>query len=108
MDLHVVSGFLGSGKTTAIVSALKTLLARSVRVGVITNDKGRYLVDTAFLGGTGVPTAEVPGDASAATMVISRSASNNCSARLTRTCCSPSRSARVWIWSGRSSGRWRR
>jgi hypothetical protein len=61
MDLHVISGFLGSGKTTAIVSALRLLSARGVRAGVITNDKGRHLVDTAFLGGEGVPVAEVPG-----------------------------------------------
>ena len=53
MDLHVVGGFLGSGKTTAIVSALHTLIAAGQRVGVITNDKGRFLVDTAFIGSTG-------------------------------------------------------
>ena len=61
MDLHVIGGFLGSGKTTAIINALKLLLDAGQRVGVITNDKGRYLVDTAFLGTVGVPTAEVPG-----------------------------------------------
>jgi len=61
MDLHVVGGFLGSGKTTAIVSALHTLIADGQRVGVITNDKGRFLVDTAFIGSTGVATTEVPG-----------------------------------------------
>ena len=61
MELHVVGGFLGSGKTTAIINALKTLLAEGRRVGVITNDKGRYLVDTAFLGTANIPTAEVPG-----------------------------------------------
>jgi len=61
MDLHVVGGFLGSGKTTAIISALRTLIAAGRRVGVITNDKGRFLVDTAFIGSTGVATTEVPG-----------------------------------------------
>ena len=61
MDLHVIGGFLGSGKTTAIINALKTLLAEGRRVGVITNDKGHYQVDTAFLGTADVPTAEVPG-----------------------------------------------
>ena len=61
LDLHVVGGFLGSGKTTAIINALKTLMANDYRVGVITNDKGRYLVDTAFFGTANVPTAEVPG-----------------------------------------------
>jgi len=61
MDLHVIGGFLGSGKTTAIINALKTLLAEGRRVGVITNDKGHYQVDTAFMGTADVPTAEVPG-----------------------------------------------
>jgi G3E family GTPase len=51
----------GRGKTTAIINALKTLLAEGRRVGVITNDKGRYQVDTAFFGAADVPTAEVPG-----------------------------------------------
>lgn len=61
MNLHVVGGFLGSGKTTAIINALKKLLAENKKVGVITNDKGRYMVDTAFLGIADVPTSEVPG-----------------------------------------------
>ncbi|HNT76033.1 MAG TPA: GTP-binding protein [Anaerolineae bacterium] len=61
MDLHVIGGFLGSGKTTAIINALRALLAEGRRVGVITNDKGRYQVDTAFFGAAEVPTAEVPG-----------------------------------------------
>ncbi|HQE93660.1 MAG TPA: GTP-binding protein [Anaerolineae bacterium] len=61
MDLHVIGGFLGSGKTTAIINALKVLLAEGRRVGVITNDKGHYQVDTAFFGAANIPTAEVPG-----------------------------------------------
>lgn len=61
MDLHIIGGFLGSGKTTAIINALKSLLAEGRRVGVITNDKGRYQVDTAFFGAADIPTAEVPG-----------------------------------------------
>jgi len=61
VDLHVVNGFLGSGKTTAIINAIRWLSARGVRTGVITNDKGRHLVDTAYISGEGVPVAEVPG-----------------------------------------------
>ncbi len=61
MDLHVIGGFLGSGKTTAIINALKALLVEGRRVGVITNDKGHYQVDTAFFGAADIPTAEVPG-----------------------------------------------
>ena len=59
MDLHLVGGFLGSGKTTAIIGAVRLLLARGKKVGVVTNDQGRFLVDTAFFKATQVPTAEV-------------------------------------------------
>jgi Ni2+-binding GTPase involved in maturation of urease and hydrogenase len=61
MKLHLIGGFLGSGKTTAIIGAAKRLMARGARVGVVTNDQGRYLVDTAFLNGARVPTVEVTG-----------------------------------------------
>ncbi len=61
MDLHIVSGFLGSGKTTAIIGAAKYLMAQSKRVGVVTNDQGKYLVDTAFFQVSDVPAVEVSG-----------------------------------------------
>ncbi|HOU15249.1 MAG TPA: GTP-binding protein [Anaerolineae bacterium] len=59
--LHIVGGFLGSGKTTAIIGAAKQLMARGKRVGVVTNDQGKYLVDTAFFALADVPTVEVTG-----------------------------------------------
>ncbi len=61
MNLHIVSGFLGSGKTTAIIGAAKYLMAQGKRVGVVTNDQGKYLVDTAFFELSRVPTVEVTG-----------------------------------------------
>lgn len=61
MDLHIVGGFLGSGKTTAIIGAAKHLMAEGLRVGVVTNDQGRYLVDTAFFTLADVPAVEVTG-----------------------------------------------
>ncbi len=61
MNLHIVSGFLGSGKTTAIIGAAKHLMAQGKRVGVVTNDQGKYLVDTAFFTLSDVPTVEVTG-----------------------------------------------
>jgi Ni2+-binding GTPase involved in maturation of urease and hydrogenase len=61
MLFHLVGGFLGSGKTTAIIGAAKQLLARGKRVGVVTNDQGKYLVDTAFFRAADVPTVEVTG-----------------------------------------------
>jgi Ni2+-binding GTPase involved in maturation of urease and hydrogenase len=60
MQLHLVGGFLGSGKTTAIIGASQLLMAQGKRVGVVTNDQGRYLVDTAFLSSS-LPTVEVTG-----------------------------------------------
>jgi Ni2+-binding GTPase involved in maturation of urease and hydrogenase len=61
MILHLVGGFLGSGKTTAIIAATRRLMAMGQRVGVVTNDQGRYLVDTAFFQAEHVPTVEVTG-----------------------------------------------
>jgi Ni2+-binding GTPase involved in maturation of urease and hydrogenase len=61
MDLHLVGGFLGSGKTTAIIGAVKVLLSQGKSAGVITNDQGKYLVDTAFFRLSDVPTVEVTG-----------------------------------------------
>lgn len=49
MELHLLSGFLGSGKTTAIHSACNYLLQKGVKAGVITNDQGSRLVDGDFL-----------------------------------------------------------
>ncbi len=61
IHLHLVAGFLGSGKTTAIVNACKTLVRQGKRVGVITNDQGKYLVDTAFVKLEDFPAVEVGG-----------------------------------------------
>ncbi|MBZ0291662.1 MAG: hypothetical protein K8L99_03760 [Anaerolineae bacterium] len=61
MDLHLVGGFLGSGKTTAIIQAARLLMKQGKRVGVITNDQGKYLVDTAFFQLADIPTVEVTG-----------------------------------------------
>ena len=62
MQLHLVGGFLGSGKTTAIASACQLLRDRGVRTAVVTNDQGEMLVDTGALSGTGVvAVAEVTG-----------------------------------------------
>ncbi len=58
-----VGGFLGAGKTTAIIGAARALRARGRRVAVITNDQASGLVDTAAaraaLGPQGV--AEIAG-----------------------------------------------
>jgi G3E family GTPase len=61
MKIYLVGGFLGSGKTTAIIQACRILMADGKKVGVITNDQGKYLVDTAFMKFNDIPTVEVTG-----------------------------------------------
>lgn len=61
MELHLINGFLGSGKTTAIIAAARTLMAQGKTVGIITNDKGKFQVDTAFFQSSQIPTRQVTG-----------------------------------------------
>jgi G3E family GTPase len=61
MKIHLVGGFLGSGKTTAIANASKILSDKGIKTSVITNDQGNYLVDSLFFQQTGIPFAEVTG-----------------------------------------------
>jgi len=57
----MIAGFLGAGKTTAIARLAGQLAGQGARVGLITNDQGRNLVDTAMLRAQGFPTEEIPG-----------------------------------------------
>lgn len=59
MQIQLLSGFLGSGKTTAIRQACGTLLKEGVSVGVITNDQGIRLVDGYFFKQLGIPERQV-------------------------------------------------
>jgi len=59
MKLVLLGGFLGSGKTTAIVAACQSLIKRNRNVAIITNDQGDQQVDTAFFRSTGLPVEEV-------------------------------------------------
>jgi len=59
MKINLVSGFLGSGKTTAIEHACRELLAAGIRVGVIVNDQGERLVDGEFFESLGIPNRQV-------------------------------------------------
>ena len=49
MKLHIVGGFLGSGKTTAIINAAKVWSTQGKKVGVITNDHNKYLISSPFV-----------------------------------------------------------
>jgi len=57
----MLGGFLGAGKTTAVAALAQHLTARGLRVGLITNDQGSELVDTAMLRARGFATEEIPG-----------------------------------------------
>ena len=57
----MIGGFLGAGKTTAVGKLAQRLASQGLRVGLITNDQGRNLVDTAMLRAQGFATEEIPG-----------------------------------------------
>lgn len=60
-DYVMVGGFLGAGKTTALLRLAEHLTARGRRVGLITNDQSSGLVDTALVGSYGYPVEEITG-----------------------------------------------
>jgi G3E family GTPase len=57
----MIGGFLGAGKTTAVAALAQRLTKQGLRVGLITNDQGSELVDTAMLRARGYATEEIPG-----------------------------------------------
>ena len=57
----MIGGFLGAGKTTAVAALAQHLVRQGSRVGLITNDQGSELVDTAMLRSKGFATEEIPG-----------------------------------------------
>jgi Ni2+-binding GTPase involved in maturation of urease and hydrogenase len=59
MKIHLLSGFLGSGKTTAIQQAAQVLMRQGIKTGVITNDQGTALVDGGWFKNLGIPNREV-------------------------------------------------
>lgn len=59
----VVGGFLGSGKTTAITRLGQLFQKRGHKIGVVTNDEGTELVDTAQLRSSSFNVEEVTGGA---------------------------------------------
>ncbi len=57
----MIGGFLGAGKTTAVAAVAKHFSDKGERVGLITNDQGRELVDTQMLRSQGYATEEIAG-----------------------------------------------
>ena len=60
-SLILLGGFLGAGKTTLLLRAAGLLVERGHRVGLIVNDQGDDLVDTAMARWQDLPVAEVAG-----------------------------------------------
>ena len=60
-DYIMVGGFLGAGKTTALLRLAEHLTAQGRRVGLITNDQSNGLVDTTLVGSHGYPVQEITG-----------------------------------------------
>jgi G3E family GTPase len=57
----MIGGFLGAGKTTAVARLARRLADQGLRVGLITNDQGSHLVDTAVLAARGFLVEEIAG-----------------------------------------------
>ncbi|MFM7034672.1 MAG: GTP-binding protein, partial [Planctomycetia bacterium] len=57
----MIGGFLGAGKTTSILRFAEWLSARGLRVGLVTNDQGGGLVDTALAAARRLPVEEIAG-----------------------------------------------
>jgi G3E family GTPase len=57
----MIGGFLGAGKTTAMLRLARKLVADGLRVGLITNDQSSGLVDTALARASGLPVEEITG-----------------------------------------------
>ena len=58
---HLIGGFLGAGKTTAMARLAAHYTAQGKRVGLVTNDQAAGLVDTHTLASAGYPVGEVAG-----------------------------------------------
>ena len=57
----MVGGFLGAGKTTALLRLAEYFSSQGRRVGLITNDQSEGLVDTSIVTSKGYPVEEITG-----------------------------------------------
>lgn len=60
-DYVMVGGFLGAGKTTALLRLAEHFTTQGRRVGLITNDQSQGLVDTSIVTASGYPVEEITG-----------------------------------------------
>lgn len=61
MKISQIAGFLGSGKTTALMKIVDELVKRGNRVAIIVNDVGEISVDAKFIEAHGLKAKEISG-----------------------------------------------
>lgn len=59
--LVLIGGFLGAGKTTLINKLAQRFIDDRKKIGIITNDQGKFLIDTEFVKERGIDVEEVTG-----------------------------------------------
>jgi G3E family GTPase len=61
MKVSQIAGFLGSGKTTAVMKIVDELMARGHKIAIIVNDVGEISVDAKFIESHGLKAKEISG-----------------------------------------------
>lgn len=61
MKIAQIAGFLGSGKTTALMRIVDGLVSRKNRVAIVVNDVGDISVDAKFIEAHGLKAKEISG-----------------------------------------------
>ena len=61
MKISQIAGFLGSGKTTALMKIVDELMKRGHRIAIIVNDVGDISVDAKFIEAHGLKAKEISG-----------------------------------------------
>ena len=71
LDIIVVGGFLGSGKTTAVIQIGKYFASQEKRVGIIVNEIGEVGIDGDFISQYGLETKEITSGCICCSMKVS-------------------------------------
>jgi len=61
MKVSQIAGFLGSGKTTAVMKIVDELMGRGHKVAIVVNDVGEINVDAKFIESRGLKAKEIAG-----------------------------------------------
>lgn len=61
MKVSQIAGFLGSGKTTAVMKIVDELMRRGYKVAIVVNDVGEINVDAKFIESHGLKAKEIAG-----------------------------------------------